>query len=80
MSDLGLIVGVVVSRLLIQNWIAPSVDGAWLEEVLASFEFDRELLFRSLKTLVSGNTIGEGGCHYLLLSHSDCCWCWREPW
>jgi hypothetical protein len=52
MSYFGLIVGVVVSRLLVQNWVAPSVDGSWLEEVLTSFEFNRELLFRSLENFL----------------------------
>lgn len=52
MSYLDFIVGVVVPRLLVQNWVAPTVDGARLEEVLASFEFDRELLFRSLENFL----------------------------
>jgi hypothetical protein len=60
MSYLGLVVRVVVSRLLVQNWVAPTVNGAWLEEVLASFEFDGELLFRSFFLILVAVGIGVG--------------------
>jgi hypothetical protein len=58
MSHLGLTVSEVVTRLLVQHGVAPSVDGARLEEVPASFEFDRELLLRSLKKTVSTEVYG----------------------
>jgi hypothetical protein len=50
-SYLDLVVGVVVAWFLEEDWVAPAVDGAGFEEVFASFEFDGEFLFSSLKTV-----------------------------
>lgn len=69
MSHLNLAARVSVTRLLVQHGIAPSVDGARVKEVLASFELDRKLLFRNLKAL-SVSTYDKMG-EYSLLSHWD---------
>lgn len=55
---LDLTVNEVITRLLVQHRVTPSVDGAWLEEVLASFEFDRELFLLSLEPTVSKSNHG----------------------
>jgi hypothetical protein len=57
-SHLDLTVNKVITRLLVQHRVAPSVDGAWLKEVHASFEFDRELFLSSLKQTVSKSNYG----------------------
>ena len=50
-SYLDLVVGEIVARLLVENWVAPAVDRAGFEEVFASFEFDGKFLFSSLKAV-----------------------------
>ena len=70
MSYLDLVVGEVVARLLVENWVAPAVDRAGFEEVFTSFEFDGKFLFSSLKAvskLVHKHSKTRGMIHFFLI-------------